>query len=125
MYGLLSGLAMIGLVGGANQILSWMVPRSANVLHERLLKTVMNAPLSFFTSTDIGTTTNRFSQDMTVIDGELPYSLVDLAFTIVTTLMGGILMGVSAGYFAATMPPVVLSVWSKSSAPITSILQSL
>lgn len=90
----------------------------------------MGAPLSFFTSTDVGTTTNRycaqrpqlymkfvlkktcrFSQDMTVIDAELPYALVDLSLSIVTAIMGAILMCLSAGYFAATMPPVILIVF--------------
>jgi len=48
---------------------------------------------------------------MTVIDTELPYSLVDLAVSLIVALMGAILMCVSAGYFAATMPVVVLVVW--------------
>ena len=59
MYTLLAGLGMFGLVGGAYQFLLKVVPKTASVLHERLLKTVMAAPLSFFTSTDTGTTTNR------------------------------------------------------------------
>lgn len=50
---------------------------------------------------------------MTIIDTELPFSLVDLSFSIVTALMGAILMCLSAGYFAATLPPVILAVWSK------------
>ena len=51
---------------------------------------------------------------MTVIDAELPYALIDLAFSIVVALMGAILMCLSTGYFAATLPAVVLAVWSKS-----------
>lgn len=112
-----------------------MVPKSAEVLHQRLLDTVMGAPLSFFTSTDTGTTINRqvpaprrpldtmclllffffyrFSQDMTVIDAELPYALVDFSLSIVIALMGAVLMCLSAGYFTITIPPVVLSVWGK------------
>jgi len=50
---------------------------------------------------------------MTVIDGELPYALVDLALSVVTAIMGAGLMCLSAGYFAATMPPVILIVWRK------------
>jgi ATP-binding cassette subfamily C (CFTR/MRP) protein 1 len=111
LYGMLAGLATLGLTSAAWFLLLNMVPKSAEVLHERLLNTVMGAPLSFFTSTDIGTTTNRFSQDMTVIDAELPYSLVDLMFSLVVTIMAAILMCLSAGYFAATMPPVILIVW--------------
>jgi ATP-binding cassette subfamily C (CFTR/MRP) protein 1 len=50
---------------------------------------------------------------MTVIDTELPYSLVDLCLSVVVTIMSAILMCLSAGYFAATLPPVVLAVWGK------------
>ena len=59
MYSLLAGLGLIGLMGGAYQMVIKIVPRTAPVLHERLLRTVIAAPLSFFTSTDTGTTTNR------------------------------------------------------------------
>jgi hypothetical protein len=59
MYGLLASLGLIGLMGSAWIFLLKVVPKSASVLHERLLKTVMAAPLSFFTSTDTGITTNR------------------------------------------------------------------
>lgn len=48
---------------------------------------------------------------MTIIDTELPYSFVDFCFSTITALMGAILMCLSAGYFAATMPPVILLVW--------------
>ena len=51
---------------------------------------------------------------MTIIDTELPYSLVDLSLSTMTTIMGAILMCLSAGYFAAMMPPVILSVWGKT-----------
>lgn len=49
---------------------------------------------------------------MTIIDAELPYSLIDLSLCIVVSIMGAILMCLSAGYFAATLPPVILAVWS-------------
>ena len=111
IYGMLSGLATLGLGGSAFTLLIFVVPKSAEVLHERLLDTVMAAPLSFFTSTDVGVTLNRFSQDMTVIDAELPYSLIDLVLALILAVMGAALMCVSAGYFAATMPVVILCVW--------------
>ncbi|MCJ1399110.1 hypothetical protein MMC11_002312 [Xylographa trunciseda] len=111
VYGLLAILAILGVVGGCYYLNLVIVPRSSKVLHARLLDTVMCAPLSFFTMTDTGTTTNRFSQDMTVIDTELPYALIDLSLMFVVAVMGAILMCLSAGYFAATMPPIVLMVW--------------
>lgn len=48
---------------------------------------------------------------MTVLDAELPYSLIDLLFSTATSVMAAVLMCLSAGYFAATMPPVILAVW--------------
>jgi hypothetical protein len=46
---------------------------------------------------------------MSVIDAELPYSLIDLVFSFVLTLMSAILMCLSAGYFAATMPGSIIA----------------
>lgn len=50
---------------------------------------------------------------MTVIDAELPYALVDVVLSAVAAIMSAILMCLSAGYFAATLPPLALAVWSK------------
>ncbi|TGO08777.1 hypothetical protein BTUL_0192g00110 [Botrytis tulipae] len=111
IYGMLSAIALIGFVAGISHLMLYMMPKSAKVLHQRLLDSVMGAPLSFFTATDTGTTTNRFSQDMSIIDGDLPYALVDLSLSIVQASMGAILMSLSAGYFAATIPVIGLTVW--------------
>lgn len=59
IYGMLTMITMISLVGGGYHYIIYFAPRSAKTLHARLLAAVMNAPLSFFTSVDIGTTTNR------------------------------------------------------------------
>jgi ABC-type multidrug transport system fused ATPase/permease subunit len=47
-------------------------------LHKEALRTVINAPLKFFATTDTGLVTNLFSQDMTLIDGQLPMSMANL-----------------------------------------------
>ena len=85
-----------------------MVPRSASRLHGTLLDTVINAPLSFFTSTDAGKTINRFSQDMNLIDMELPMAFIQFSFASLMSVMQAILMCLSAAYFAATIPFVLL-----------------
>ena len=53
-----------------------ITPISGVALHRVLLKSVMRAPQSFFDETDSGITLNRFSQDMTLIDGPLPSAAV-------------------------------------------------
>jgi ATP-binding cassette subfamily C (CFTR/MRP) protein 1 len=49
LYAMLSLVGLLGLVLAAIQLALAMVPKSAEVLHGKLLTTVMNAPLSFFT----------------------------------------------------------------------------
>jgi hypothetical protein len=74
---MLTGFAMIGITCGAYFFLIIMVPLTSEVLHARLLDTIIRAALSFFSKTDVGVTTNRFSQDMSAIDTELPFALVE------------------------------------------------
>ncbi|PYH89693.1 putative multidrug resistance protein [Aspergillus ellipticus CBS 707.79] len=52
-----------------------IMPKSAIRLHWLLLDAVIQAPLSFFSSTDSGVTLNRFSQDMNLVDLALPIAL--------------------------------------------------
>ncbi|EED18573.1 ATP-binding cassette transporter, putative [Talaromyces stipitatus ATCC 10500] len=111
IYGLLAFITIFGLVVGAYHYILYFAPKSAKNLHQRLLTAVMNAPLSFFTSVDVGTTTNRFSQDMTLIDNDLPYAMVDFMLSLSMGIMSAILMCISARYFAATMPPILLLMW--------------
>ncbi|KAJ5806253.1 uncharacterized protein N7503_003855 [Penicillium pulvis] len=111
LYASVSIIAVIALVGGAYHLIIFFSPRSAKTLHERVLKAVMHAPLSFFTSVDTGTTMNRFSQDMTLIDHDLPYSVFDLIFSLASGLMSAIMMCISAPYFAAVIPPVFMFMW--------------
>ncbi|KAF4960481.1 hypothetical protein FGADI_923 [Fusarium gaditjirri] len=111
LYAMLAGLAIIGIMGAAVHYLVIMVPLSSEVLHARLLRTVMNAPLSFFSRMDVGVTTNRFSRDMSVIDTELPFALIDLAIDTSVTIMAVILMCVFSGYFVATLPPLAFFCW--------------
>lgn len=42
----------------------------------------MAAPLHFFAKTDTGAITNLFSQDMTLIDGELPQALINTSLQV-------------------------------------------
>ncbi|RSL73721.1 hypothetical protein CEP54_000267 [Fusarium duplospermum] len=87
------------------------VPKSSNRLHEQLLTSVIRAPLYFFTTTESGSILNRFSQDMTLIDGTLP-----LAFylTLDLTLRGIVQTGVVASgatYFGAFLPLSFLALY--------------
>ncbi|GKZ22049.1 hypothetical protein AbraCBS73388_007986 [Aspergillus brasiliensis] len=52
--------------------------RSGIVLHSQLLERVLGAPLSYFAETHIGVTLNKFSQDIAMVDEQLPSALANL-----------------------------------------------
>ncbi|KAJ3199320.1 Multidrug resistance-associated protein 1 [Entophlyctis luteolus] len=61
--------------------------RAATVLHDRILQSVMRAPMSFFDSTPTGRILNRFSKDVDTLCDSLPVSFSDalLEFVIIIT----------------------------------------
>ena len=102
-------------VGGLTSICSiaWLVfvpiiNRSGLKLHNVLLKVTMSAPMTFFSETDKGVTTNRFSQDIQMIDGELPGSYINLALSTFNGLGQVILIVVASPFLALTLPFVAV-----------------
>lgn len=108
MYlGILLGIeliAMITLMSLVFMLFTSMIPRSAMFLHDELLRTTQNAPLSFFTSTDSGQILNRFSQDLAVIDMELPIAGLILAHQVFLSIIQAIFICISVSYFAILLP---------------------
>lgn len=113
IYGILACFALLSITAAALFFLVQMVPMSSEVLHARLLQSVFGAPLSFFTRTDVGVTANRFSQDMSVIDTDLPLAFVDFTLTLGVLLLGAVLICVFSGYFAVIMLPIICFCWGK------------
>jgi ATP-binding cassette subfamily C (CFTR/MRP) protein 1 len=103
-YVLLAVTGVMCIVLGCLQLFIYMVPRSAKTLHEIVLSTVLNAPMSFFTETDTGTTTNRFSQDMQLVDVALPAALVNCSFELSQTIAATILTATATSYMGAIVP---------------------
>lgn len=88
------------------QMLTRLVPQSARTLHERLLQTTMSAPWHFFSSRHTGQTLNRFSQDLSVVDSELPISML-VCGPVCLALIQLILICVSAAYFTILVPVII------------------
>lgn len=58
------------------------VKRAGANIHQDALRTVIRAPLRFFTKTDTGVVTNLFSQDLNLIDTELPEATLNTLFCV-------------------------------------------
>lgn len=103
--------AMVMLMVLTGVLFTRMIPRSATLLHAKLLGTVENAPLWFFTSTDTGQILNRFSNDLSVIDSELPLAGLVVANNIFMALIQAVLICISASYFCIVVPFVLLAMY--------------
>lgn len=87
------------------------VPKSAQHLHWLLLKSVIQAPLWFFTTTDSSTLLNRFSQDMTLVDQVLPMAVFTTTFDVYNVIAGTAIVASGATYAAAIIPVCMLAIW--------------
>ncbi|KXH55546.1 hypothetical protein CSAL01_07340 [Colletotrichum salicis] len=108
MFGLLC-VVLNGVALGFWMLLA--IPRSANHLHQTLLKAVLAAPLYFFTTTDSGVTLNRFSQDMALIDHRLPISAWATIHSFLTVLAETAIIATGSSYIAALIPPSFLALY--------------
>ncbi|KAM7200841.1 hypothetical protein V8F20_005083 [Naviculisporaceae sp. PSN 640] len=111
VYAALGGAALVCLFLSCYQMIITMVPLSGEKFHFKLLKTVLNAPMSFFVTTDSGITLNRFSQDLQLIDMELPISALNTFATFVLCIAQMILIGVGTVYAAISFPVVLISLY--------------
>jgi ABC-type multidrug transport system fused ATPase/permease subunit len=111
MYALWGALVGISAAISIWFFLVFLLPISANRLHHILLNAVMHAPYSFFFSTDSGVTLNRFSQDMTLVDNQLPVAMwltMDHMFELCVEIG---LIASGSKYFAALVPVCLFCVY--------------
>ncbi|KAF4972333.1 hypothetical protein FZEAL_9615 [Fusarium zealandicum] len=111
IYAMLGGLSIIFLVLSTWQMIVTMVPLSGNNFHKSLLNTVLNAPMSFFATTDAGVIINRFSQDLQLIDMDLPLSALNTFATFVLCIAEVALIAVGSYYTAIAFPFLFVALW--------------
>ncbi|EHA25711.1 hypothetical protein ASPNIDRAFT_190013 [Aspergillus niger ATCC 1015] len=110
IYFVLGLMATLSLVTGCTFFVMALAPRVARTIHTRLLQTVLQAPMALFYTTDKGSLTNRFSQDLELIDLELPVSVVQTTMILCIILAQTILMAVTSKYLGAALPFILATV---------------
>lgn len=70
-----------------------------------------SAPVSFFSKTDSGVTINRFSQDLQLIDMELPVAALNTFATFILCIAQMIIIGVASVYAAIAFPLVLAALY--------------
>ena len=111
IYAMLGVLALVFLVVSCWQMIVTMVPLSGNKFHWSLLKTVLDAPMSFFAATDAGVTINRFSQDLQLIDMDLPIAALNTFAAFVLCIAQMALIAAGSYYTAVAFPFLIAALW--------------
>ncbi|THY25676.1 putative ABC transporter [Aureobasidium pullulans] len=88
-----------------------MIPDSAISMHQTLLTTVAGAASSVFCQTDSGAILNRFAQDMYLVVGTLPTSLIASGNTLCETIASLAMISTGASYMGITIPFVMLAIY--------------
>ncbi|KAF4435232.1 multidrug resistance [Fusarium acutatum] len=111
IYGMLQVLALISFMAAVVLVLGPFIRLSGSVLHQRALETVINAPLQLLTTSDTGTITNYFSQDITIIDNELPMAVANVVLDIFGVVGMGVLIASSSPWLGLTYPAMIFILW--------------
>ncbi|KAE8360003.1 P-loop containing nucleoside triphosphate hydrolase protein [Aspergillus caelatus] len=111
IYAMLGAVGMLCLIVGCWQMIITMVPRSGENFHRKLLSTVLSAPMLYFSKTDSGAILNRFSQDLQLIDMELPVAAINTFVTFVLCICQMVFIGIASKYAAISFPAVILAVY--------------
>ncbi|RYP73609.1 hypothetical protein DL771_003497 [Monosporascus sp. 5C6A] len=104
IFALLQICGLISLLLLAITIFIVSVERAGANLHRDALRTLIRAPLRFFIVTDTGVVTNLFSQDLNLIDTELPNALLNTLFCTFLAIGQAAVMLTSSPYMAISYP---------------------
>ncbi|KAK2038982.1 ABC transporter [Colletotrichum somersetense] len=100
--------SVLAVALGAWQLFINIINNSGTSFHSLLADTTAKAPLSFHVATDSGVTVNRFSQDLQLIDMELPSTALGLAVGVAFGLAEFVMISVASRYIAILLPFLIL-----------------
>ncbi|PYI06874.1 multidrug resistance-associated protein [Aspergillus sclerotiicarbonarius CBS 121057] len=111
VYFLLAIFNTVGNGGYVWAILVLISPATARRLHYVVLKTVMRASPRFLATTDSGTILNRFSQDMTLIESQLPIGVLITVTNLFSAIASAALIATGSSYMAISVPFLIVAVF--------------
>ncbi|KAJ9151149.1 putative Multidrug resistance-associated protein [Pleurostoma richardsiae] len=111
VYGLLFILSLTGVAVSCWLFFVNVINNTAFALHLELLKATLRAPFPFFQKADVGSITNRFSQDMDLIDMNLPRFAILFASGASSCLVKLVVLCVVGKYLAVSTPFLALALF--------------
>ncbi|RFN49501.1 canalicular multispecific organic anion transporter 2 [Fusarium flagelliforme] len=107
IYAVLSLFEGLLITAAIAMFLLVCAPISGKVLHSRLLKAAINAPLSFLNNSEAGSLINRFSQDLRHVDIVLPIACSVFLFEVAACFGAAGLAMAAVSWFAISIPFVI------------------
>ncbi|OQE42091.1 hypothetical protein PENCOP_c004G02534 [Penicillium coprophilum] len=107
-------LAICNTVGNGGYVWAILIlisPSTARRLHYVVLKTVMMATPQFLVTVDIGSILNRFSQDMTLIESDLPVGILITVSNLFSSIANAALIATGSTYMAISVPFLIISLF--------------
>lgn len=93
-------------------VLIFPLSASSIKLHNIQLDALMSATMGFFSTTDTGVIANRFSQDLNLVDSELPLALIDAVEYVYNCLYKMVLIGIATAYITPIFPLMLVAFWT-------------
>ncbi|XRM42747.1 hypothetical protein ABZX51_005956 [Aspergillus tubingensis] len=109
VYAVLFVIQLVGNVGGLWLLIINIINNTALNLHTDLLTATLSAPLRFFQETEIGALTNRFSQDMELIDMMLPLVASMYLTGFASCVVKLVILCIVSKYLAVAVPALLVS----------------
>lgn len=111
IYALLQASAFACWFLFTQHCLNTLVLRSGTCLHEKLLSTLLSASVPYLSSQDSGAVINRFSQDLQLVDGELPAALLNTIATLFIAITELIIVASASPWLAISYPVFFLIIY--------------
>ncbi|KAJ5085131.1 hypothetical protein N7532_009902 [Penicillium argentinense] len=104
VYTVLLTMSLVAFMMGTWFLFVKAINNTGLAMHSHLLKSTLGAPFSFFQNVDAGMTINRFSQDLELIDLDLPIELINSSGAFANCAVELIILCVMGKYLAITVP---------------------
>lgn len=112
IYALLNVGSVLSLLGIGVATFYIAVQRAGAHLHSDALRTLVRAPLRFSTITDQGQILNLFSQDLNLVDTELPNGLLNATSSTFVAIGQAAVVITTSPYMAISYPFLVAILWA-------------
>ncbi|KAH9223366.1 P-loop containing nucleoside triphosphate hydrolase protein [Leptodontidium sp. 2 PMI_412] len=112
IYALLGASSVLCVFPAGLIMLRTGVRLTGTSLHHAAIETIMHSSFRFLSTTDVGKVLNLLSQDMNILDIQLPRIVNNMAFTLSNAVGQAVVIAVSSAWLAVSYPVFIAMLWA-------------